>query len=366
MADEAVIRVVVQDGGGSGGSGTGGGASAGGGGSAGSGGFGGLGGGGSGGGSSAAGTNAMMAKLAKASQNYITQMMSQAVAPPAQPPPATAPMMAKLTKASQNYMTSMMGQAASTFNAQHVPPPVNPMMAKLGQASQTYMTSMMATAASTYAQQNPAPKPSMFAGALKLADKFRGTLGGLLGPGVGAGIDAASLFMGAAGAASPLVLVGVAAAAAAVGLKAFDKVISPLIDRFAPYSAAITGAESQAELRRELNDMRRAGDAGPRFADYINARSQMSETWEDIKTALVESLAPAVTSILEILNGVILPLLKVGLAPLEALFEIVGIITQGLVGILRFLRIIADKDDVTNVYDFNPLRDILQPSGGGI
>jgi hypothetical protein len=211
---------------------------------------------------------------------------------------------------------------------------------------------------------NKAPPPGMFAGALKMADRFRGTLGGMMGPGVGAGIDIASMVAGA-GAMGPLAMVGVAAAGAAIGLKAFDRGIQPLIDRFSHYSAAIAGAEAQADVRRQLNDMRRAEQAGPRFAEYINARSNLSETWEDIKTVLTDSLAPIATTMLGLLQ-LLLEALKVGLLPLQVVGEIWNGASEGFKNILRFVKIIAERDDAAEGFNFDPFHDILVPSGQGI
>jgi DNA-binding transcriptional regulator YiaG len=161
--------------------------------------------------------------------------------------------------------------------------------------------------------------------------------------------------------APPLLAIGAAAIAAGASLKAFDTALAPLVDRFSKYSAAITGAEAQADLRRELNDMRRAEQAGPRFAEYLNAQSQMSETWEDIKTTIMNSLAPIMTTLAEIFK-LLAPLAYVVAGPLMLIGEIIDLIRQAL----KFLKIIASKDEAADAFDFNALRDILIPSGGGV
>lgn len=92
-------------------------------------------------------------------------------------------------------------------------------------------------------------------------------------------------------------VVGALAAAVIVAGKAIIDIISNMEERYAPYSAQMSSAQAMAEVRREMNSIRRAQEMGPEMARYIEMKSNLQEKFEEVKIRIMMKILPIVTSI---------------------------------------------------------------------
>lgn len=178
---------------------------------------------------------------------------------------------------------------------------------------------------------------------------------------VGGGTSTSAMIAGAS------VLVGLPIV---VGLvtKAFQGLINEthrLTERFAPFSAAITAAQANAELRRELNDIRRAQSAGPRLAEFTTSQSKLSETLEDMNTTFMKSVLPSMTEMSEN-TRFIATFMKEVMEGFNRTNEGVGTIMEWLPtpgSIITWIRraIQDERPQESNAFDFNPFEEIFAP-----
>ncbi len=120
------------------------------------------------------------------------------------------------------------------------------------------------------------------------------------------------MLSGISGAASALSAipgpVGAFASAISVASSAvhgFIDAVSGYADKFAPYSGQIMLAQAQADFREQLGDMRRAQQMGPELANFIRAKSDLDQSWEDVKMAFMQKAIPALTNILGGINSLL-------------------------------------------------------------
>ena len=128
--------------------------------------------------------------------------------------------------------------------------------------------------------------------------------------------------------------------------------------RYERFSPDIAIAQSVAEMRTELGDFRRAQQAGPALARYIEQRAIMENQIEDIKIRLLTKIAPAATSALALLEK-LLPIVEVGLSPLVFIAELVKLIADDIADVFPFLK----KEDAFD--DIEATRIIMREAGAG-
>jgi len=75
--------------------------------------------------------------------------------------------------------------------------------------------------------------------------------------------------------------------------------------RYGEYSPQIAQAQAVAEVRHTLGDLRRAQEVGHELARYVQTQGELQQKFEDIKVKLLVKLLPIVTRILEVLEMVI-------------------------------------------------------------
>lgn len=121
----------------------------------------------------------------------------------------------------------------------------------------------------------------------------------------GSAVATEGALAGVAAAAGPAAIaVGVFAAAVGVGSLAVKKLADTIADqvgKLAQYSAEISGAQAQSEIRMTNAQMRRANTIGPRLAVAENMRSRAEEAFYELGTQalnailhLLEPLAPVI------------------------------------------------------------------------
>ncbi|MBX9677148.1 MAG: hypothetical protein K2X38_00195 [Gemmataceae bacterium] len=137
-------------------------------------------------------------------------------------------------------------------------------------------------------------------------DKKPGASTVAVDPSKGAGESAAeetartgSLSAGLRSAAMKMGPMGVAAAAATVGITAmtkaaneFDSAIMSRVERLSDYSPQLAMAKANVDMQRQFADMQRGQDYGPQLARYLQVRADVEQKWEDVKMQMLEALMP--------------------------------------------------------------------------
>ncbi len=249
---------------------------------------------------------------------------------------------------------------------------------------------------------------SAFGVTLDVAQQMRGTIGGVFGTFVGAGLDimaevrkartspisdvrqdaqrrmfgtpqgqagspasaigASSLTNAAAGTAesgaspaaslaSSATIAAAALTAVAVAGLAVNKELNQLVEKYGQYSPEIATAQATADVRSIIGDMRRAQESGPQLAQFIEAQSKFEQKYEDAKLALLTSLMPIATGIFDILK-MAMPILQVIIAPVELVAKIIGMIFN----ILKWFQDNQEEQGFGDAFNFNPLTDIVAPA----
>lgn len=160
----------------------------------------------------------------------------------------------------------------------------------------------------------------------------------------GAAAAAGGLATAAGAAAAALAPVAVAAVAVAIGMKAIDSVVSPLVQKYGEYNAQIARAQAMAEVRQTYGDIRRANENAPELAQYVELQSRMEQSFEDVKVALISRLLPIANSIMEIVTA-LMPFFDALLIPVKGILAVIEIVAEGIKKILIFLRIIKENQD---------------------
>jgi hypothetical protein len=150
-------------------------------------------------------------------------------------------------------------------------------------------------------------------------------------------------------------VVGALAAAVAATVLVIKRLNSELnreADTYSNYNPNVAQAEAMAELRRTINDMRRANESGSDLSKFIEAQSKASESWEDFKLRFMESIMPLMEGLMEFIE-VALPVLQVILTPLEMMLKFLS-------WIYRLGKEWRDGQDTDmgNPFDFDPRTDI--------
>lgn len=114
----------------------------------------------------------------------------------------------------------------------------------------------------------------------------------------------------ALGAAAPYVTVfAVAIVAATTALKALVDVIHKAENQYANYSPQIAQAQAYEIIRQTQGDLRRAQEIAPEMAKYIKARADLEQRYEDAKVRILNQLLPLVTR-LAVVTEQIIPVIE--------------------------------------------------------
>jgi hypothetical protein len=98
---------------------------------------------------------------------------------------------------------------------------------------------------------------------------------------------------------------GVALKIAGAGIQAFVQAldaVSSYAKRFEQTSPDIAFAQAKADVRMMIGDIRRAQTMGPNLARFIEARSKFENSWEDFKVRFIVMIEPFLTYIMTALE----------------------------------------------------------------
>ncbi|MBX9682130.1 MAG: hypothetical protein K2X38_25510 [Gemmataceae bacterium] len=185
-----------------------------------------------------------------------------------------------------------------------------------------------------------------------------------------AATQATGEFAGTASTAmSALGPVGTAAAVAAVGITAmtaaaleFDSAVTSRAEKYAAYSPQLAMAQAQIDVQRMMADMRRAQEYGPQLAQYLQARADLEQKWEEAKVQFMMKMLPLAELIVKMLGGVV---------------DAVGFLTDPLGSIEKWTKATAQNTSPAVVLDettpwstvmgafYNPTGPVTGTSGGG-
>ena len=142
---------------------------------------------------------------------------------------------------------------------------------------------------------------------------------------------------GAEAASSAVSGLAVAAGIASVALIAagavFNQVTAALdkrVETYAQYSPDVAIAQSMAEVRNVLGDLRRAQQFGPELAKYIQQKNELDQQWEQTKVELLMKIQPAIVGIMALLQPIAAAIGGVGevlgavLSPIAAIKTLLG------------------------------------------
>jgi hypothetical protein len=94
------------------------------------------------------------------------------------------------------------------------------------------------------------------------------------------------------------------AGAAYEALGAVMKSLDGMAERFRRFSPDVALAEAQANVAQTLGDLRRAQEAGPQLAEYVRARTEIQQRWEDTKVRIMMRLVGLAETMMSSLNTV--------------------------------------------------------------
>jgi hypothetical protein len=261
-------------------------------------------------------------------------------------------------------------QSVADFIAQQAPVPVlEPAFDPQEEATKRYENEQRkAEVDAAYKEQygKPEEPPSLLNSAVDVAKSLRGTIGGQFGTAAGAVLDVASAAgkvastTGAAeGGAAGLGPVAVAATAVVGAFVALNKATDEMVKKFEGYSANLSAATAQADVRSQLGDLRRAQEIGPKLAEFVTAQSKMDQSLEDIKITIMQSVVPILTDMLEVLR----PLVESQGGLLSVTSNVAQFLyNNSALGILgNILKELKSRDE-TSTDTFDPLTDILVPN----
>jgi hypothetical protein len=112
-------------------------------------------------------------------------------------------------------------------------------------------------------------------------------------------LDTAGVAKGFEGLAEQVPIVGKLFAETSRQMRQFLNALDETARRLAPYSGAITAAQAAAEVRAIEGDVRRAGLLGDDLAAFVEARSRLEETGQDLLAKMLKPLIPMATRFIE-------------------------------------------------------------------
>lgn len=97
-----------------------------------------------------------------------------------------------------------------------------------------------------------------------------------------------------------------AAISSATGsLADFMQAVDGLVNRYGPLSGPVTAEQTQAEVQQLLGDFRRAQILTPHLVEYIQARTELQQKFEEVKVKLLVKMLPTLTTILELISRMV-------------------------------------------------------------
>jgi hypothetical protein len=122
--------------------------------------------------------------------------------------------------------------------------------------------------------------------------------------------------------------------------------------RYGEYSPEIAQAQAYAEIRQTMGDFRRAQESASELARYVYVQADLQQKFEDIKIKLLNQLLPIVTGILETLEAI--------MPSGEGIENAVGTLAGPLNGLAASLGVIASLTPNPNDHDvLDPTDTIL-------
>lgn len=100
-------------------------------------------------------------------------------------------------------------------------------------------------------------------------------------------------------------VVGGAVQAAGELTSTFASLISSVgeaADKYGQYSPEIAQAQAMAEITQTLGDMSRAQEASGELAEFVTAKADLQQKFEDIKIKFIKKITPIVTRIMEVIE----------------------------------------------------------------
>lgn len=147
-------------------------------------------------------------------------------------------------------------------------------------------------------------------------------------------------------------ILGSVAGEATSSLGKFMKAVDATADRYAEYSPQIAQAQAMSEITHMLGDMRRAQQAGPELARYIQARSDLQQQFEETKIKLLTSLLPIATGMMK--------LVEVGVS-ISGIVPIVSSVTGPIADIARNIEDILRLGQAQVDPPMDPTQVLLGP-----
>lgn len=118
-------------------------------------------------------------------------------------------------------------------------------------------------------------------------------------------------------------VIGHSISAIAMFMQAFDG----MVERYSGYNPALAQTYAEASIVNVLGDIRRAQEAGPALMQYIEARTELQQRFEDVKIQLLNAMAPALNAAMKAIQAG-LPLIEVMSKLLEAVVKFFGIVAE--------------------------------------
>jgi len=144
-------------------------------------------------------------------------------------------------------------------------------------------------------------------------------------------------------------LVRVGGATIAIMSQMMDQ-FTAMADRYGQYNAGIAQAQAQAEMRQVMGDIRRAGESQDTLVQYIKTRSDLQQKVEDLKVKFMEAVEPIVQKLMEAMEGVVDILSSIDWGTVMqfidvALSVLFPIIWNGFKLVINLLGKMAKKDE---------------------
>lgn len=149
--------------------------------------------------------------------------------------------------------------------------------------------------------------------AQKIGEGAVGATQSLMGGNLGGAVSQIGSLAPAAGAAGKSLAavagpVGIAVAAVGAftyGVKRASDQLSETAELLKGFSAPLATASAQADAAQAMGDIRRAERSGPELAQFVKARSDLSQQWQDFTNQLERMLIPIVKPILQHLSMIL-------------------------------------------------------------
>jgi hypothetical protein len=99
-------------------------------------------------------------------------------------------------------------------------------------------------------------------------------------------------------------VIGVVTAAVLI-FKKLTEIADKMAERFSAVNAQIATAQARGQVRMLMGDIRRAERVAPELAQYIEARTDLQQKYEDMKVEFMKHVLPLLTAGLSTLNAMV-------------------------------------------------------------